>query len=185
MEHAPLGFLLVDAARLYRARFERTYDGVASQGVAGDGASLQGATGGLTAGEARTLTYANLHPGLRQSALAEKMNVEPMTLVGFLDRLEALGLLRRLPDPRDRRAKIVELTAAAAPFLARIREIAALVRGEALAGFDDAEREALATMLVRIRENLAREARCRDDAREADAGRATHAAPAMARGGTS
>lgn len=161
MERAPLGFLLVDAARLYRARFERAFEG---------------GTFGLTAGEARTLTYANLHPGLRQSALAEKMNVEPMTLVGFLDRLEAQGLLRRLPDPRDRRAKIVELTAAATPFLARIQEVAALVRGEALDGLDDADRELLATMLLQIRGNLVRDARCRDGA----AGRASTEASTQA-----
>jgi len=151
MERAPLGFLLVDAARLYRAHFERAFDG----------SRLAGSPGDLTAGEARTLTHVRLHPGLRQSALAEKMSVEPMTLVGFLDRLEALGLVRRLADPRDRRAKIVELTEAAQPFLDRIADVATLVRGEALAGFSDAEREQLADMLARIRDNLARG---RDDA---------------------
>jgi len=98
MSDTPLGFLLVDAARLYRARIDRAFTH----------AGL-----GLTAGEARTLAYVNLHSGLKQSALAVKMNVEPMTLVAFLDALEGRGLVARETDPKDRRAKIVRLTAAA------------------------------------------------------------------------
>lgn len=145
MADTPLGFLLVDAARLYRARIDRAFT---QAGL------------GLTAGEARTLAYVNLHPGLRQSALAVKMNVEPMTLVGFLDALESQGLVARETDPRDRRAKIVRLTDAAAPFLAGVQSAAAVARGEALAGFSDADQLLLRNFLLLIRDNLAR---CREE----------------------
>lgn len=169
MQDLPLGFLLVDAARLYRLRIDRAFEHSAI---------------GLTAGEARVLTYADMHPGLRQSALAVKMNVEPMTLVGFLDRLEALGLVEREADPRDRRAKIIRLTPAAAPFLVQIREVGAMARGEALAGFNDAERDAFRDFLLRVRANLAREARCKDEpARDEDAAGAAPAAPRSRAGG--
>ncbi len=137
----PIGFLLVEASRLYRARIDCAFE---HSGL------------GLTAGEARTLAYVNLHPALRQSALAVRMNVEPMTLVVFLDRLEALGLITREVDPSDRRAKLVRLTAAAGPYLDRITEAAAHARTEALAGFTSAEHTALHDFLLRIRANLAR-----------------------------
>ena len=54
MTELPLGFLLVDAARLYRARIDRAFD---QAGL------------GLTAGEARTLAHVNINPGLRQGCL--------------------------------------------------------------------------------------------------------------------
>jgi MarR family transcriptional regulator, transcriptional regulator for hemolysin len=74
---------------------------------------------GLTAGEARTLAYVALYPASRQTALAAQMNVEPMTLVTFLDRLESRSLIARQPDPTDRRAKIVQLAPDAQPTLSR------------------------------------------------------------------
>ena len=43
------------------------------------------------------------------------MGVEAMTLSTYLDRLEALDLVRRSPDPADRRAKLVEVTDLAHP----------------------------------------------------------------------
>lgn len=139
------GFLLVDAARLFRSRIDRAFE---QAGL------------GLTAGEARTLAYVNLHPGLKQSALAEKMNVEPMTLVGFLDRLEAAGLVERAADPRDRRAKIISLTPAAEPYLDGIGAAAATVRAAATEGFTEVERAQLRDFMERVRANLGREARC-------------------------
>lgn len=147
MEETPLGFLIVDTARLYRARIDRAFED----------AGL-----GLTAGEARTLAYVRFHPGLRQSALAEKMSVEPMTLVGFLDRLEAAGLVLREVDPRDRRAKIVRLADAATPYLERISIAAGSARAHATEDFSDAERTQLRDLLVRVRANLARDHRCKD-----------------------
>lgn len=144
-----LGFLLVDAARLYRARIDRAFDG----------AGL-----GLTPGEARALAHININPGQRQSALAEKMSVEPMTLVGFLDRLEGLGLVVREADPTDRRAKIATLTPAARPYLDGIEHAAARAREEATRGFSDAERAQLRDFLDRIRGNLARDCAPRDGA---------------------
>lgn len=139
MTELPLGFLLVDAARLYRARIDRAFD---QAGL------------GLTAGEARTLAHVNINPGLRQGALAVRMNVEPMTMVGFLDRLEARGLVVREPDPTDRRAKIVCLTPEAEPLLERVKAAASLAREDALAGLSPAERDVFRDVLTRVRSNL-------------------------------
>ncbi|WP_035715452.1 MarR family winged helix-turn-helix transcriptional regulator [Azorhizobium doebereinerae] len=149
MSETPLGFVLFEVARLYRARTERAFE---QAGL------------GITSGEARTLVYVNQHPGLRQTALAEKMNVEPMTLVASLDRLEAHDLVRREPDPSDRRAKLVNLTPSAAPLMARITAVAAEARAETLQGLSDDQVAAFRATLEHLRANLVRCARAPEDA---------------------
>lgn len=134
-----IGFLIVDLARLFRQEFERS---VAAEGLE------------VTAGEARTLLHASCWDGIRQAALAESMRVEPMTLSNFLDRLEARGLVSRAPDPEDRRAKLVAVTAAAKPLVERIGALAAGVRAHATAGLSAAEVAALRRALQTMRGNL-------------------------------
>lgn len=135
----PLGFLLADAHRLYRRRFERA---AAETDL------------GLTSGEARTLAYVNAYPGLRQSTLADRMNVEPMTLVGFLDGLEAKGLVARGADPADRRCKLVATTDRAQAAATAIEAAGWVVRREACQGFTDEEVATLRGLLARIAANL-------------------------------
>ena len=138
-EPEPITFLILDAARLIRQRFER---------------ELETAGLGITAGEARTLLWAGRYPGLRQTALAEKLGVEPMTLVGFLDRLEAAGLVTRTQDPTDRRAKLVQPTAAATPLVARIESIARTVRQRAMGALGERQSEMIRAGLEQMRDAL-------------------------------
>ncbi len=138
----PTGFLVVDLARLFRQAFDRS---IASEGLE------------VTAGEARTLLYA-AHGVERQSALAERMRVEPMTLSNFLDRLEGRGFIRREVDPQDRRARLVRVTEEAKPLLDRIRAIAAGIRERATGGLSPAEVEALRRALQIMRSNLSDDA---------------------------
>jgi MarR family transcriptional regulator for hemolysin len=133
-------FLVVDVARLIRQRFERA---VAAEGL------------GLTAGEARTLLHASCEEGIRQTLLAERMHVEPMTLTGFLDRLEVRGLIAREVDPDDRRAKRIRITTTAVPTVERVRALAASVREGATEGLKAEEVEALRRALLLMRNNLA------------------------------
>jgi DNA-binding MarR family transcriptional regulator len=135
----PLGFLVGDIARLLRRRFER---------------ALAASDTGLTAGEARALAFVEHYPDQRQGALAERLGVEPMTLCGFLDRLEGAGLVERRPDPSDRRAKLVALTAAAEPVLDRIHDEAIAIRRAALSGMTRAEMEQAYALLERMHANL-------------------------------
>lgn len=109
------GFLMTDVARLFRAEFDRR---VSEAGI------------GLTPGEGRTLTHAARAGVVRQTVLAERMGIEAMTLSGFLDRLEARGLIERRPDPTDRRAKLVTLTDKADDVLERVQTVAAALRAE-------------------------------------------------------
>jgi MarR family transcriptional regulator for hemolysin len=111
-----LGFLVADVSRLIRAEFDRR---IAEAGI------------GLTPGEGRALLHAARAGAVRQNVLAERMGLEAMTLSGYLDRLEARGLVKRRPDPTDRRAKLIELTDAAEAAIEEIQAIAASVRAEA------------------------------------------------------
>jgi MarR family transcriptional regulator, transcriptional regulator for hemolysin len=134
-----IGLLLVDAARLLRIQIDR---------------ALESAGLGLTAGEARTLAYVALYPASRQTALAAQMNVEPMTLVTFLDRLEGRGLIAREPDLTDRRAKIVQLTPDAQPTLEQVLGITRKVQEEAMRDFGPDEVEMLRNLLKRFRASI-------------------------------
>ncbi|EKF41825.1 MarR family winged helix-turn-helix transcriptional regulator [Nitratireductor indicus] len=133
------GFLLTDLYRLIRAEMDRA---IAEAGI------------GVTAGEARTLSHAARAGTVRQNVLAERMGVEAMTLSGYLDRLEARGLVARLNDPTDRRAKLVELTDAADEVLNTVAEVAARVRRKAAGDMPLPEWERFLEKLKLVRDNL-------------------------------
>ncbi len=134
-----VGFLIADVHRLFRRRLE---------------IELNDAGLGITAGAARVLAYAAVYRGLRQKDLAERMTVEPMTLVGYLDALEGEGLIERLPDPNDRRCKLIVVTKKAETTIERIRIIAGRIRAEATEGLDEAEIARLRGALLRMRDRL-------------------------------
>src|SRR5690348_17990293 len=58
--------------------------------------------------------------GLKQSELAEVLDLQPISLTRLLDRLAKNGLIERRPDPHDRRANRLYLTPAARPLLKQL-----------------------------------------------------------------
>jgi DNA-binding MarR family transcriptional regulator len=70
----------------------------------------------------RVLTIVSRNRHTNMSRLAEALDVVPSSASRLCDRLEATGLLRRVPDPRDRREVRLLLTAAAKRLLADLRE---------------------------------------------------------------
>src|SRR5579863_8872809 len=60
---------------------------------------------------------------LKQSELAEMLDLQPITLTRLLDRLCDSGLIERRADPNDRRAKRLYLTAEARPLLERLGDL--------------------------------------------------------------
>ncbi len=100
------------------------------------------------------LAHLARNEGINQAALAQILEIEPITLVRLLDRLQAAGLVERRPDSSDRRARVLYLTPAARPLLERIWTLAAVVREEAMAGLAEDEREQLFRMLLTIKANL-------------------------------
>lgn len=134
-----LGFLVNDVARLIRNGFAQR---VADAGL------------GLTGGEARALVHAVASAGARQTEIADRMGVEPMTLCGYVDRLEARGLVERQPHPDDRRAKRVIPTAEAREAMALIMPVAQGLMDEMLLGLPEADVAALRRALEHMRERL-------------------------------
>jgi MarR family transcriptional regulator, transcriptional regulator for hemolysin len=92
--------------------------------------------------------------GLKQSDLAEDLDIQPITLTRLVDRLCDNGLIERRPDPTDRRAKRLYLTPAARPLLDRIETQVEAVAETVLAGVDAAAVGVLLTQLGLARENL-------------------------------
>jgi len=132
-----IGFLIVDVARLLRAEFDR-----------------RTADLGLTPAEARTLSHVARSGPVRQSVLAERIGVEAMTLSACLDRLEEQGMVQRMPDPSDRRAKLADITEAARPVLDEIFAVSARMRTDMTAGVDAAKVDEFRHTLSTIRANL-------------------------------
>lgn len=80
-------------------------------------------------------------PARSQLALAGAVPVDKTKLVAILDELESSGLVRRQPDPRDRRARLVEPTPAGRAALAAATVEIRAVEDELLADLDTGERE--------------------------------------------
>src|SRR6476619_2825006 len=67
---------------------------------------------GMTRAQWAVLLRLERHEGLKQSDLAEILDLQPITLTRLVDRLCENGLIERRPDPNDRRAKRLHLTPA-------------------------------------------------------------------------
>ena len=132
------GFLVNDVARLFGRRFDH------------NGRRL-----GLTRAQCRTLGYLARNEGINQAGLADLLEIRPMTLVRQIDRMEDAGWIERQPDPTDRRARRLYLTAKARPVLGRIWAVANETRDEALAKLSPQEAETLIDLLHRVHITLA------------------------------
>jgi DNA-binding MarR family transcriptional regulator len=100
------------------------------------------------------LAHLARHEGIHQGALADILEVEPITLVRILDRLQAAGLIDRRHHPTDRRVRLLYLTDQARPLLGDMRALGAETREEALVGISEADQERLIDILLVMRSNL-------------------------------
>lgn len=111
---------------------------------------------GLTAAQARLLLSLDRYPSENQVFHADRLEVEPITLTRIVDRMEEAGWLERRPDPADRRARILHLSAKAKQVGAQLQGIVEVMFEEVLDGLAKHERENLANLLERIGDNLLR-----------------------------
>ena len=130
-------FLLIDTARListYADRIARRY--------------------GMSKAQWVLLMRLARHPGVTQRDLAQMMEVEPITVGRLVDRLEAHGLVERLPDELDRRIWRLHLLPAAEPVLDALAgqraEIATMIRG----GMGEEDAEAMRHGLLLVKSNV-------------------------------
>jgi MarR family transcriptional regulator for hemolysin len=131
------GFLVNDVARLFGRRFDH------------NGRRL-----GLTRAQCRTLGYLARNEGINQAGMADLLEIRPMTLVRQIDRMEETGWIERRPDPADRRARRLFLTAKARPILGRILNVANETRDEALGLLSPGEADTLIDLLHRVHATL-------------------------------
>jgi MarR family transcriptional regulator for hemolysin len=132
-----LGFLVADIARLLRERFNETANAF-----------------GLTLAQGRALVHLARSQGTSQVALAQSLEVQPITLLRLIDRLEESGLVERRPNPNDRRAQQLYLTAKADKLLEEINLLGSSLTETAMAGLAARDRERLITLLGRVKRNL-------------------------------
>ena len=132
-----VGFSLHDVARLMKRDFDR-----------------RAREQGLTRARWQVLWNLARREGIHQAALADLLNVAPISLTRQLDRLEEEGLVERRPDPDDRRRFQLYLTDRAQPALDNLRKLAEQTRRRTLAGLTREDVEALERMLGAMRDNL-------------------------------
>ena len=132
-----VGFLVSDVSRLLRRRFDARARLI-----------------GVTRAQWRVLTTLSRVEGINQGGLADRLEVEPITLCRMIDRLEEAGHVERRRDPTDRRAWRIHLTDKSRPLLDKLHVVADGLLDDALAGIDDHNRMLFSETLQRIRDNL-------------------------------
>jgi DNA-binding MarR family transcriptional regulator len=135
------GFLVNEVGRLYGRRFDQ----LARQRL------------GLSRAQCRLLGAVAAHAGpepLSQVELAQKLDLTAMAVATLCDRMEALGWVRRVPNPNDRRANGIELEARAGEALDAALALGDRVQAQALAGLSEPQRQQLLALLRQVHANL-------------------------------
>jgi MarR family transcriptional regulator, transcriptional regulator for hemolysin len=109
---------------------------------------------GITRAQWAVMARLEHHEGLKQSELAEMLDLQPITLTRLVDRLCQNGMVERRPDPNDRRAKRLHLTPLARPLMDRLAELGGEVMETVLDGFDLATVERMTLELSLAKDNL-------------------------------
>ena len=89
---------------------------------------------------------------MSQRALGRRLRIDKSPMVGVLDDLERLRLAERRRSDSDRRIQAVHLTAKGRRVLADVTAIADAENARTFAVLDDAEREQLQELLLRVAE---------------------------------
>lgn len=136
-ESIPFGYLLSDVTLLFRKHFDR-----------------RAVRFGLTRAQWRAIKMLHHRDNLRQTELAEVLEMEPIAVGRVIDRLQAAGFVERRPDPTDRRAWRLHLTEQSRGVIDDMQEISVGLRKDATAGIEAAELAQALAVIGRIKDNL-------------------------------
>jgi MarR family transcriptional regulator for hemolysin len=136
-QQQPLGRLIVFTAKALREHFE-----------------LELARAGGSLGTWVVLNAISDEGFISQKALASRAHVDGATITHHVDRAEALGLVRRQVDPKDRRVRRLELTAEGKRLYRRLVAVTRDAEDWLFAGLDEQQRDELRRSLETIRDNL-------------------------------
>jgi len=132
-----MGFLIGDISRLIRRTFDKRAKEI-----------------GVTRPQWRVLAWLMRHEGISQSALADKLELDAMTLCRMVDRLQDAKLVERRPDPADRRALRLFMSAKGLALSDQLAPIGEQLLEDALADMPSQDRERLHVLLELLRSNL-------------------------------
>jgi DNA-binding MarR family transcriptional regulator len=125
---------------VYRAMEARLLEDLAAAGF-----------GDVTAAQGRV--FARIDPGgTRLTDLAERAQITKQTAGFLVDQLERAGYVRRVPDPRDARARLVQIAERGEAAVAVARQTEAKVEAEWTAHLGDQATTQLRHALARLRE---------------------------------
>ncbi|GAA1144936.1 MarR family winged helix-turn-helix transcriptional regulator [Nesterenkonia lutea] len=85
-----------------------------------------------------------------QRELGDFLDLDPSQVVTLVDRLEERGAIRREPDPRDRRSKILVATESGQQLHAQAAERTRKAEEQTLQALTSAERDQLRELLARV-----------------------------------
>lgn len=139
LDRKQFGYIIHDVARLLRRQFD-----------------AEAQRHGLTLPQWRMIAQLSHGDGISQAALASCLDTDPMTVSGLVERLEHKGLVVRVADPDDSRAKIVLITDKARAMVAQMKQLAESVFAQAFDGITDAERATTLKVLQQMSANLSR-----------------------------
>jgi MarR family transcriptional regulator for hemolysin len=109
---------------------------------------------GLTRAQWAVLAKLERTEGLKQTEIADLMEIQPITLTRLIDKLCNAGLIERRSDDTDRRVNRLYLTAAAQPLMAKLAVLRSEITRTALASLSNEETHQLVDQLESIKDNV-------------------------------
>jgi len=108
----------------------------------------------LTDGQWQALRAIAKHEGIHQSALAEMVRMEPVSLGRIIERMEDKDLVERRDHETDRRKRLVYLKPKSQSLLDRIDDRGRVIGEDLLSRFSASDRQLLHRALSLIKTNL-------------------------------
>ena len=134
-----IGTVLAQVARLMRRAFDQRAREI-----------------GVTRPQWQVLSVLRSREGINQGALADILDVEPITAGRMIDRMQDGGLVERRADPTDRRAWRLFLTERGEQLVEQLQPLAKETSNVALEGVSEEDKLHLLKTLEKMRLNLTR-----------------------------
>jgi MarR family transcriptional regulator for hemolysin len=117
-------------------------------------ADKEAARYGITRAQWAVLAKVERVEGMKQTELAEQLEMQPITLTRLIDKLCDNGWIERRGDENDRRVNRLYLKKAARPLLGKLAGLKSEITAAALNGLSPAEAQRLVEQLESIKENV-------------------------------
>ncbi|WP_407149299.1 MarR family winged helix-turn-helix transcriptional regulator [Bradyrhizobium sp. ORS 86] len=117
-------------------------------------ADKEAARYGITRAQWAVLTKVERNEGLKQTELAEQLDIQPITLTRLIDKLCDNGWIERRGDENDRRVNRLYLKKAAHPLLGKLAGLRSELTATALEGINPTDAHRMLSQLESIKENV-------------------------------